>query len=54
MCERNINPLPLTLETWPTTQACALTRRGTAQVSVHTQAGALSTELYQPGLVVDF
>ena len=37
MCERNIHWLPLAypqLETWPTTQACALTSNWTGDVSV--------------------
>ena len=38
MCERNIDCFPLAhpqLRTWPTTQACALTRNQTSDLSVH-------------------
>ena len=50
--ERNISWLPLAcpqLQTWPPTQACALTGNRTSDLRTSLQVGAQSTEPHQPG-----
>ena len=56
MCRIKINRLPLThpqLGTWPTTQAHALARNQTWDLSIHRLASAQSTEPHQQGLFID-
>ena len=50
--ERNLSKLPLTrphLETWPATQACALTQGESKEQTFSAQTGAQSTEPHQSG-----
>ena len=54
MCERNNHRLPLTPPnwgTWPITQACALTRNGTSDLSVHRPVLSPLSHASQGGLM---